>query len=286
MVSACSGSTGSSRPRSTDDDVRAPVELEWTRNPTSTSDVDAPRVTLSLLAGRLDVGRRPVPARPGGGRRADGTAEVTLPVAALPWLARLLLRLGRDAEVITVDHASDEVADGHLVVEDGRGPSGAGPLPTWSAGRPTVAWSFCDDQRAEHRPAARSTERSSVPVAREIPGSSAAIVPDTDRPDVPVDEQVASEPKQKPSRRPRTPSSRGASRSSSPSSPRCSSGSSSFEQYSIPSASMIPTLEIGDRVLVSKLNRTPGRGDMVVFTRPSNDPPQSPPTIPRCSSSA
>jgi signal peptidase I len=38
----------------------------------------------------------------------------------------------------------------------------------------------------------------------------------------------------------------------------------------------VPTLDIGDRVLVSKLNRTPGRGDIVVFNRPSNDPPQSP----------
>lgn len=46
-----------------------------------------------------------------------------------------------------------------------------------------------------------------------------------------------------------------------------------FQAYSIPSASMVPTLEIGDRVVVSKLNRDPGRGDIVVFNRPANDPP-------------
>ena len=42
--------------------------------------------------------------------------------------------------------------------------------------------------------------------------------------------------------------------------------------YSIPSTSMVPTLLVGDRVVVSKLNRDPGRGDVIVFDRPANDP--------------
>jgi hypothetical protein len=41
---------------------------------------------------------------------SDGSAEVTLPVTALPWLSRLLLRLGADAEVVAVENASDEAA--------------------------------------------------------------------------------------------------------------------------------------------------------------------------------
>ena len=45
-----------------------------------------------------------------------------------------------------------------------------------------------------------------------------------------------------------------------------------FQLYSIPSSSMVPTLEIGDRVVVSKLNQDPGRGDIIVFDRPKNDP--------------
>ena len=55
-----------------------------------------------------------------------------------------------------------------------------------------------------------------------------------------------------------------------------------FQAYSIPSESMVPTLLIGDRVLVSKLNRDPGRGDVVVFNRPPNDPargPNDPPVL-------
>ena len=46
--------------------------------------------------------------------------------------------------------------------------------------------------------------------------------------------------------------------------------------YSIPSASMVHTLEVGDRVIVSKLSTDPGRGDIVVFNRPPNDPASSP----------
>ncbi len=45
-----------------------------------------------------------------------------------------------------------------------------------------------------------------------------------------------------------------------------------YKVYSIPSASMEPTLLINDRVVVSKLNKDPGRGDIIVFARPKNDP--------------
>ena len=38
------------------------------------------------------------------------------------------------------------------------------------------------------------------------------------------------------------------------------------------SVSMVPTLKIGDRVLVFRLDRDPSRGDIVVFDRPPNDP--------------
>lgn len=49
-----------------------------------------------------------------------------------------------------------------------------------------------------------------------------------------------------------------------------------FTAYSIPSVSMVPTLEVNDRVIVSRLSRDPSRGDVIVFDRPANDPKTSP----------
>lgn len=49
-----------------------------------------------------------------------------------------------------------------------------------------------------------------------------------------------------------------------------------LQAYSIPSPSMVPTLNVGDRVIVSQLNKDPARGDIVVFDRPPNDPKTSP----------
>lgn len=48
-----------------------------------------------------------------------------------------------------------------------------------------------------------------------------------------------------------------------------------FQAYSIPSGSMVPTLKIGDRVVVNKLSydfNDIGWGDIVVFARPDNAP--------------
>ncbi len=68
---------------------------------------DAPRVTLRLEPSAAWV----VEYFPheAAERHADGTSEVTLAVTALPWLARLLLRLGPDAELVEVAGASPEV---------------------------------------------------------------------------------------------------------------------------------------------------------------------------------
>jgi signal peptidase I len=52
------------------------------------------------------------------------------------------------------------------------------------------------------------------------------------------------------------------------------------QSFSIPSGSMEPTLNIGDRILVSKLSydlHGVGRGDIVVFARPSNENCGGPP---------
>lgn len=45
-----------------------------------------------------------------------------------------------------------------------------------------------------------------------------------------------------------------------------------FRLYAIPSASMTPTLEVGDHILVTPFrDDTPARGDVVVFRSPSSD---------------
>jgi signal peptidase I len=46
--------------------------------------------------------------------------------------------------------------------------------------------------------------------------------------------------------------------------------------YKIPSGSMIPTLEVGQRILVNRLNTHPGIGDIVVFHPPAGANPNIP----------
>jgi proteasome accessory factor C len=68
---------------------------------------DAPRVTLRVQPAAAWV----VEYFPHERAEAlnDGSWDVTLAVTALPWLARLLLRLGPDAALVSVDGASPEV---------------------------------------------------------------------------------------------------------------------------------------------------------------------------------
>jgi len=40
--------------------------------------------------------------------------------------------------------------------------------------------------------------------------------------------------------------------------------------YRIPSGSMLPAVKMGDHIMVSKLNRTPRRGDIIAFRSPKN----------------
>ncbi len=54
------------------------------------------------------------------------------------------------------------------------------------------------------------------------------------------------------------------------------------QEYIVPSGSMIPTLQIGDRIVVNKLSSTIHRGDIVVFNRaPGDNDPQYPVLVKR-----
>jgi signal peptidase I len=44
-----------------------------------------------------------------------------------------------------------------------------------------------------------------------------------------------------------------------------------FQAFYIPSESMVPTLGVGDRVIVNKLSDDPNRGDLVVFAKPDGE---------------
>jgi len=46
--------------------------------------------------------------------------------------------------------------------------------------------------------------------------------------------------------------------------------------YRIPSPSMVPTLQVGQRILVNRLNTSPGLGDVVVFHPPAGADPVEP----------
>jgi signal peptidase I len=43
-----------------------------------------------------------------------------------------------------------------------------------------------------------------------------------------------------------------------------------FDLYRIPAGSMIPTLQVGDNVIVNRLARAPSRGDVIVFRYPKD----------------
>jgi signal peptidase I len=44
-----------------------------------------------------------------------------------------------------------------------------------------------------------------------------------------------------------------------------------FQAFYIPSESMVPTLGVGDRVIVNKLSEGTGRGDLIVFAKPEGE---------------
>ena len=54
------------------------------------------------------------------------------------------------------------------------------------------------------------------------------------------------------------------------------------QAFVVPSGSMVPTLQVGDRIIVDKLSSTIHRGDIVVFRRaPGDDDPQYPVLVKR-----
>ncbi|MEM1333104.1 MAG: WYL domain-containing protein [Actinomycetota bacterium] len=78
------------------------------------ADTDVPRVVLRLApAATWVVDRYPIDATAPGPPLADGRAslDVTLPMSSEWWLARLLVRLGPDAEVLAVVDVDTDGAD-------------------------------------------------------------------------------------------------------------------------------------------------------------------------------